>query len=356
MRKLENNLITVILMTSLFLSLGIAQDYQKVGQTSFKFLNVVSDARAVAMGNAMTSLQISSSALFFNPAGMSGMENTFDITASTNQWIADIRHYTFSAAVSLKKGDWGVVGFSLQYVDYGNFIGTRVSTDPGNLKGYDDIGIFKLYALAAGVGYAKKLTERFSIGGQIRWARQDLGQTMVPNPYKHIPIYAPTDTAHTTILGYEDSSMTATNKLTPLVFDFGTQFKTGIKSLVFGMSVRNFSQEIQYVYEQFQLPLIFTIGISMNLMDLFEKVPGNQVLYVAIDASHYRDHAEQLKMGVEYQVMKILSMRCGYVTNSDEKGFSYGLGVSKFGFAFDYSYTPFGVFNKVQRMTARFSF
>jgi len=30
--------------------------------------------------------------------------------------------------------------------------------------------------------------------------------------------------------------------------------------------------------------------------------------------------------------------------------------ISKFGFAFDYAYTPFGVFQKVQRMTARFSF
>jgi hypothetical protein len=102
--------------------------------------------------------------------------------------------------------------------------------------------------------------------------------------------------------------------------------------------------------------LTFTIGISMNLMDLWGEVPLKQVLNMSIDASHYRDHPEQLKIGLEYRIMNTLTFRGGYITNSDESGLSYGVGVSKFGFAFDYSYTPFGVFDKVQRMTARFSF
>jgi len=282
------------------------------------------------------------------------MDNFIDITASNNQWIADIKHNTFSVAINPAKGNYGVLGFSMQYVDYGNFIGTRVSQDPLNLKGYDDVGIFKLCALALGVGYAKSISDQFSVGGQIRWARQDLGDSYIPNEFKRIPIYDPNDTTKT-IIGYTDSAVTATNKLNPLVFDFGTQFKTGVKSLTFGMSVRNFSKEIQYVYEQFQLPLVFTLGISMNLMDLFEKVALDQSLYMSIDASHHRDHPEQLKIGLDYQVLKMFSMRCGYATNSDESGFSFGIGASKFGFAFDYSYTSFGIFNNVQRMTVRFS-
>jgi hypothetical protein len=334
---------------------GNAQEYQKLAQTSFKFLSVTSDARGAAMAEAMTSLQMGSSALFFNPAGMSGMDNFIDVTASNNQWIDEIKHYTFSMAINPAKGNYGVLGFSLQYVDYGNFIGTVVDTKVD--KGYDDVGIFKLYALAVGVGYAKQLTDQFSVGGQIRWAKQDLGASVIPNQFQKVPIYALTDTAHTSIIGYADSAVTTTNKLTPLVFDFGTQFKTGIKSLTFGMSVRNFSKEIQYVYEQFQLPLVFTLGISMNLMDLIGEVPMNQSLYMCIDASHYRDHPEQLKIGLEYKVMNLLAVRGGYITNSDESnGMSFGVGVTQFGFVFDYSYTPFGIFNNVQRMTARFSF
>jgi hypothetical protein len=355
MKNKINIIIGCFLAGILFFINGNAQENQKLAQTSFKFLSVTSDARAAAMAEAMTSLQIASSALFFNPAGMSEMDRFIEISASNNQWIADIKHYTVSMAVNPASGNYGVLGFSLQYVDYGNFIGTIVRTDMD--KGYEDVGIFKLYALAVGVGYAKKLTDQFSVGGQIRWAHQDLGQSIIPNQNVQIPIYAPDDSAHTSILGYQDSSVTATNKLTPLVFDFGTQFKTGIKSLTFGMSVRNFSKEIQYVYEQFQLPLVFTLGISMNLMDLIGDVPLNQSLYMSVDASHYRDHPEQLKIGLEYKVMNMLALRGGYITNSDESdGLSFGVGVTQFGFAFDYSYTPFGIFSNVQRMTARFSF
>lgn len=353
MKKKISRAIVVIVTGSLVWSCVLAQENQKLAQTSFQFLSVVSDARAAAMADAMTSLQIGSSALFFNPAGMSRMENFFDISASNSDWIAEIKHYTLSMAINPAKGKYGVVGFSLQYVDYGDFIGTRVSQDPLNLKGYDDVGIFKLYALAVGVGYAKEITDRFSIGGQIRWARQDLGESMIPNAVPQKPIL---DTAGHPTGAYVDSSRNATNRLTPLVFDFGTQFRTGIKSLVFGMSIRNFSKEMQYVYEGFQLPLVFTLGISMDLMDLIGEVPMKQSLYMSIDVSHYRDHPEQLKVGLEYRVLNTISARIGYATNSDESGMSYGVGFSKYGFTFDYACTPFGVFNNVQRMTVRFAF
>jgi hypothetical protein len=348
------NILSTICIHSLLVSMvfivTFAQENQKLAQTGFGFLSVVSDARAASMAEAVTSLQTNSSSLFFNPAGMSWMENFFELSLSSNQWIADIRHYSMGMAISPFHGDYGVLGFSVQYVDYGNFIETRVNKSID--KGYDDIGIFKLNAMAIGVGYAKRLTNRFSVGGQVRWARQDLGSSYIPNEFKSMPLI---DSVGNQI-GYIDSAVNVTNKVTPLVFDFGTQFKMGIKSLVFGMSVRNFSGDIQYARESFQTSLTFTLGISMNLMDLLEEVPLDQALNMSIDASHYRDQPEQLKIGVEYRIINTLSLRCGYVTNSDESKMSYGVGVSKFGFDFDYSYTPFGVFDNVQRMTARFSF
>jgi hypothetical protein len=348
MKTILSKIILYTFLGSIALSISIAQENQKLAQTGLGFLSVVSDARAASMAEAMTSLQTNSSSLFFNPAGMAWMENFFEISASSNQWIADIKHYSVGMAISPFHGAYGVLGFSVQYVDYGNFIETRVNKSIE--KGYDDIGIFKLNAMAIGIGYAKQLTDQFSVGGQIRWARQDLGNSYIPNEFKSIPLY---DTLGNQI-GYGDSAISAANRVTPLVFDFGTQFKMGIKSLVFGMSVRNFSGDIQYARESFQTPLTFTIGISMNLMDIWGQVPMNQVLNMSIDVSHYRDHPEQLKIGLEYRIMNTLSLRGGYITNSDESGMSYGVGVSKFGFAFDYSYTPFGVFDKVQRMTVRF--
>ena len=310
---------------------------QKLAQSGFQFLSVVSDARAAALGQATTSLHMGSSSLFSNPAGMAELGSFIDVSGSTNKWIADITHTTFSAAVRPANGDYGVIGFTVQYVNYGEFYGTVV--DLASPQGYDDTGIFKLNALALGIGYAKQLTEQFSIGGQVKWVRQDLGSSVIP-----------------VVVGTDTTGRSTSNKLTPLSFDFGTQFKTGIKSLVFGMSVRNFSTEVKYAEEGMQTPLEFTLGISMNVMELVGPLPFNQSLLMSIDASHYLDHPEQIKIGLEYGVLEMISLRAGYASTMDEAtGFTFGLGVSKFGFSFDYAYSPYGIFNNVQRFTARFA-
>jgi hypothetical protein len=353
MKTIMSRIFVGMLLGSLLCSSGNAQDYQKLAQTSFQFLSVVSDARAASMGEAVTGMQMGSTSMFFNPAGMAEMQTTVDATASINQWIADIKHNTFSIAVKPGNGDYGVIGFSAQFVDYGKFYGTTVSHDASSQKGYDDTGIFSLNAMALGIGYAYRLTDQFSVGGQVRWARQDLGESIVPNKNPQKPVF---DSTGNNILYYEDATINMSNKLTPIIFDFGTQYKTGFKSLVFGMSVRNYSNELRYVYEGFQLPLVFNLGISMNVLDFTKSMPFDQSLYVSVDASHYRDHPEQVKIGMEYRVLNTISVSGGYVSSSDDRnGFSYGVGISQFGFAFNYSYTPFGVFNNVQRITARFS-
>lgn len=345
MKKTMMVLCLGLLLGGLGSTSGFAQENQKLAQTGFQFLSVVSDARAAAMAEAMTSLQIGSGAMFFNPAGMAEMTGFIDGTASLNKWIADIRHNTFSLALRPAEGNYGVFGLSAQTVDYGEFYGTIVSESD---KGYEDTGTFELNAIALGVGYAKQLTDRFSIGGQVRWVQQDLGGSSIavnirPDPSDSTGVNRLADTS------------SVENKLSPLVFDFGTQFRTGIKSLVFGMSVRNFSKEVKYAEEGFQAPLVFNLGISMNVMDLMNAGSLDQSLRVSIDATHFRDHPEQIKVGLEYQLMKIFSLRGGYVANNYEDGFSFGAGLSHSGVTFDYAYTPFGVFDKVQRLTARFS-
>ncbi|MFC1568969.1 PorV/PorQ family protein [bacterium] len=318
-----------------------AAENKKLAQTGFQFLSVVSDARAAAMGGAVNSIEMGSGALFFNPANMANMTNRFDVSASLNTWIADIHHSTFSLAFNPAPNsgnNWGVFGLSVQSVNYGDIEWTMI--DANESDGYRDMGIINPSALAVGVGYAKSLSTQFSVGAQVRLVEQDLGKNILPI---------------TTYEVGEDSMETVKNELSPLSFDFGTLFKTGFKSLVFGMSVKHFSKEVEYAEEGFQLPLVFTIGASMDLIDLIEWDGFDQSLLLSIDATHFRSHPEQLIVGLDYTMMKMLSLRCGYATSNDEDGVSFGFGVSQFGLSLDYAYTPFGVFDKVQRMTARIS-
>jgi hypothetical protein len=323
-----------LLMICCLSTLDLQAKNKKIAQTGFQFLSVTSDARAAAIAGAVTSAEIKSSSLFFNPASMANMSQFIDVSISLNQWIADINHNTYSLALSPSSGRYGVFGFSFQSIDYGDVLGTRI--DVNEEKGYIDTGTLSPSAFALGFGYARALTDRFSVGGQIKWLRQDLEASLIP-----------TSDTTTTSKNYD---------LSPVAFDFGTLFKTGFKSLAFGMSVRNFSKEIKYEQEGFQLPLVFTIGVSMNLMDFFEQQSFDQSLLLTIDATHYRSHPEQLLVGLDYTVMKLLSLRAGFAANNDEDGVTFGIGIAQFGLMLDYAYTPFGVFDQVQRVTARFSF
>jgi hypothetical protein len=312
----------------------------KLAQTGFNFLNVSSDAKAGAMGDAVNSLFGYSGALTHNPATMAEMPSLLNINFGMSTWIADIKYLSFSAIVSPLSGDYGVIGLSFQSVDYGDVLGTMVWN---NADGYIDTDIMKPSAMAIGVGYAKMISDRFGVGGQVRFTYQSLGKSVVP----------------------DNSSGTVTTKQNvahAVAFDFGTNFRTGIKSIAFGMSVRNFSNDVTYEEESFQLPLLFTVGLSANLFDFFEMHGPEQSLILSCDVTHPKSHVEQVKIGAEYQFMKMIALRGGYITGDDEDGITFGLGVSSAGlgissanFQIDYSYTPFGVFNNVQRFTIAFS-
>jgi hypothetical protein len=143
------------------------------------------------------------------------------------------------------------------------------------------------------------------------------------------------------------------------VFDFGFLYSTGFKSLNFGMSIRNFAQEIKYAQESFQLPLTFRIGLAMNTLDLTGMNPDEHSLLLSIDATHPRDYAEQLGFGLEYVFMKMFALRTGYEFPNDEHGFAAGVGfhkdISDVSVGVDYAYTPFGIFGDVHRFSFQFS-
>lgn len=309
---------------------------EKLAQSGFQFLSVVSDGQAAALGGALTARELGSHALFFNPAGMARMQPFFDVTVSLNQWIGNIKHNTFSLAINPACGQYGVFGISVQNVNYGQVEGTIVAD---NEAGYLNTGIIEPTAMAVGVGYAKAITDRFSVGGQVRFIEQYLGESIIP----------------TTLTLTDTATGETENRLNPLAFDFGTIYLTGLKGLAFGMSIRNFSKEIKYAKEGFEIPLVFTMGITIDLMNLLPETELVQSAVLSVDASHYRSHPEQIKVGIDYMLMNMLSIRAGYVSNNDEEGFSYGMGISKLGLSLDYAYTPFGLFGSVKRMTVRFA-
>ena len=322
----------LIIGVIILISFSSAGEFQKLAQTGFQFLSVISDARAAGMAGAMTTIEMGSSSMFFNPAGLAQLPSMVDVAASSNSWLAGINHTNFSLAFNPYNNRYGVVGISVQAVNYGEIQGTQ---EWGNDQGYIDTEIFNPTAYAIGVGYGKALSEMFSIGAHLKITDQNLGDFVVETERSD----------SLKIVHYEEK---------PIAFDFGTIFKTGFKSIVFGMTIRNFSEEVKYEKSGFQLPLTFSIGLSADLFDFIPNLKFGKHLYCSIDAVHYRSYPEVINLGFEYQLAEVLALRYGYLHNRDERSFSVGFGLSFFGTTIDYSYTPFSdIFDDIQRFTIR---
>ena len=315
---------------------------EKLAQTTMKFLAVSLDPRAAALGDAVTAVEGMPTAMFYNPASMARQQNMTSVNVAQTQWVFNFTHNAAAVSFAPKTGRYGVVGLSLQHVDYGDdFVETIRSN---NAQGYDELGTYHPTAFAVGAGYAKALTDRFSVGAHVKYASVDLG-----NPVESRS---------------NDGSLTRVEaKEGTFAYDFGMLYRTGYKSLNFAVSARNFSPEITYVRESAQLPLALRIGVSMNLADLTRLDATTHQLNATVDALNSRDYPEQIKAGLEYGFMNTFFLRGGAVTRGGEQSLSAGFGVQRqvrgVGFGADYAYTDMGLLNnfgRVHRLGLRFSF
>ena len=330
MRKLLFKILLITLLTAV-LAIPTQAAIKKVAQTGLQFLKVDMSARAAAMGGAYMMVGDDATAMFYNPAGIGNITSNFDLFVNHTRWIADINYSAFGLVRNL--GTWGALGFNAVICDYGDILGTRVNRDIE--QGYDELGNLDVSAYAVGVTYAKALTNKFSVGATVKYASQRLGYNVL------------------------DDGTAKKNDVSGMVYDFGTIFYPGFKSLRLGMSVRNFSEEFEYEKESFELPLTFTIGFAMDVLDFMGE--HENALTVSIDATHPRDYTERLHFGAEYMYMDMFALRAGYKYNYDLEGLTAGLGVnyelpSGVILKVDYSYCTADVFDGINRFSLGVSF
>ncbi|MGB3544906.1 PorV/PorQ family protein, partial [Rubrivirga sp.] len=206
--------------------------------------------------------------------------------------------------------------------------------------GFRDLGTFSPTAFAIGLGYARTVTDRFSVGGQAKYVTQDIGAV------------ASSATEEGGVLR-EDISENV------LAFDFGVMYDTPFPGLAFAVSARNFSQEAAFGEgESFQLPLTLQIGAALDTGGLTGLDPSLHRLVLAVDAEDPYDFASQIEAGGEYTFANTLSLRAGYVFPSDVQSVSLGAGIRQslggVGFGADYSYSAMSEFDAVHRVAVRF--
>lgn len=305
---------------------------QKVGSTSMQFLKVTPSARGSAVGDAFSTWASGAEAVYWNPAGLVSAERN-EVSFSYVQWIFDTRQSAVVCALPFE--GFGIIGVQLQYVDFGEFIETSALRPYINKEFEPGITgrTFHPNATLVGISYAASLTDHFSLGGSMKYARESLYD-------------AATIVAQVAQLKDEEVKTWADG----LFFDFGIRYKTGYRSVEIGASVQNFGANITYAKESHPIPMMFRWGAAADLIgaDALFGESDDQRLAMAFDLFQPNDYAQQEHLGAEYEFAKTFILRAGYKFNYDTESLTMGGGLrqelSGYMLQIDYSFNSIGEF------------
>ncbi|MCK4639811.1 MAG: PorV/PorQ family protein [Candidatus Marinimicrobia bacterium] len=337
-------LITLLLIFTAWLNLS-AQTVSKVGTTAAAFLKIGVGGRALGMGEAFTTQANDVSAIFWNPAGLAQINN-MQILMNHYDYIADISFDYGACAFSMP--GLGTVGAHISFLGMPDIERTTVLEPNGTGEKVS------ASSMSIGFSYARFLTDRFSIGGTVKYVRESLW--------------------HTSAIGY--------------ALDVGVLYRAFFKNVMIGMSISNFGTNMQLsgrdlliqhdidelsdgnnaningylATDVYSMPVLFRVGISTNLTRDILGIQNNDLIF-AVDAVHPSDNFEYLNLGAEYRFRDLIALRAGYrqlYLEDTEGGLALGfgihLGIMNYDFRLDYAAVDFGRLDYLNKFSLILSF
>jgi hypothetical protein len=220
-------------------------------------------------------------------------------------------------------------------MDYGDFYGTRRAD---NEQGFVDTGVFSPNAWALALAFSQKISDRFSYGIHLKYARQDLGGAWIAAVGSDV----------------NDPTLAITQKSyaqSKPALDIGAVYDFLYHGIRFGAVVQNVSREVRYEKEKFPLPFAVSFGLTVDPWSFFRPEDKTNSLVLGFESRHPRDFKEKLKFGAEFKSHGLITLRTGYMDNYDERGLTAGLGLRQnmgnTAFRLDYAFQDFGVFGGV---------
>lgn len=153
--------ILLVVLVALFGDISVAGP--NAGTTAADFLLIGVGAGAAGMGGAYSAISQGASAVYWNPAGLVGMERA-EVSFSHYSWYQDIN--LEHGAIAFPLGERLTVAASVTFLDYGMIEGYDLNGMPtGEITAYDWSG-----GLSVGFG----LTDQLSVGATGKFVNQKM--------------------------------------------------------------------------------------------------------------------------------------------------------------------------------------
>jgi hypothetical protein len=332
----------VLLLLIFTFLIGNIYGQDKVGTTAATFLGIGAGPKAIGMGGAFVAVANDPTALYWNPSGISRTGKTEVLIEHTNYLLGTSYNF-FGGVVALDQDN--AIGISVTDLDYGSENVTTVAMPDGTGEKWSAKDI------AIGLSYSRNLTDRFSIGGTAKMIMQQIW--------------------HESAVGY--------------ALDAGLIYITPFNNLKIGMNISNFGTDMrmsgedlyithdpdaskagnnskipaEYFTDSYPLPLLFRLGLSMDVV----KTEDN-VVTLAVDALHPNDNAESVNVGAQYAWNNMIYARVGYKSlgipdNQEGLTFGFGLGYElsyTLTLKVDYAYETYGLLKNIQKFAISVSF
>lgn len=313
----------------------------KRGTTAADFLGIPVGARATALGGAVAAAVSDPIAIYWNPAGIAALEDV-SFTGEHAEWLAAV-DFNFMALTIPSR--FGVIGLGLTVMRTPDMEVTTVAMQDGTGETFDAA------SWAAALVWARPLTDRFAVGGSVKWVQERIWNSFSGG----------------------------------LAFDVGTQFETPFRGIRIGASISNFGSKLQMTgddllarvdvdpnnrgnnesnrallkTDRFDLPLIMRIGLAG---EAFQR--GGARLTLSVDALNPNNSEQYLNAGAELGLLGDLVMfRAGYselFLENSLRSFALGGGLryrfAPVHFAVDYAFEQHEYFNAVNRFTLTMRF
>jgi hypothetical protein len=276
-------------MLAAMLSAVPALAQSKTGTAMGQFLLIEPSARTAAMGNAGVALAGGLDGVYFNPAAIAGTDR-FGVFFTHSDWLAGIA-YDY-VAVAVPAGGGGSAYAAITALNSGEIDVRTVDQPLGTGEK------FTASDVAIGVGYGRRLTDRFSAGGQITYVQETI---------------------------WHSSASTFT-------LSMGTHYRVSENGFQIGASLANFGthsgydgRDLRVTYDNdpgrygdngalpaesftgdFPVPTMFRIGAGMPF-----RLSQDVRLHVEMDAYHPSDNSENMSFGAEMTIGGQMAFRAG---------------------------------------------